>query len=233
MRTAIILGFLMLCCTVLLAGDAAEQPFKSVPSVPPLLAKLDQDIDGANKQCEKRISDARAACIASLKRTLEAETKKGNLDGANEVKAKVKALEEEQPKVGVKAMIPAAATRFGKHSYLAVTMIGVTWEQAREMCQKMGGDLVVIDSKEEAKFIVGLCSTRTQIWIGGQKVGDQWKWVDGKAVDRSSWAPNFPNPRVGDDYMLLGGLGLWANEVGPNSNPREVVWGFVCEWPSE
>ena len=32
-------------CTALLAGDSADQPFKSVPSVPPLLAKLDQEIE--------------------------------------------------------------------------------------------------------------------------------------------------------------------------------------------
>ena len=46
---------------------------------------------------------------------------------------------------------------------------GMTWTEAEEYCENLGGHLVVISSEEEQKFVSGLLSSRLEYyWIGGQ-----------------------------------------------------------------
>ncbi|KAF5903219.1 C-type lectin domain family 4 member E-like, partial [Clarias magur] len=55
----------------------------------------------------------------------------------------------------------------------------MTWSSSREKCQELGGDLVIINSNEEHKFLVGAMNrfSNSLHWIGLRKVG-WWLWVD-------------------------------------------------------
>ncbi|KAG7334761.1 hypothetical protein KOW79_001357 [Hemibagrus wyckioides] len=58
----------------------------------------------------------------------------------------------------------------------------MSWISSREKCQELGGDLVIINSKQEHKFLVGAMNTfiNSLHWIGlrnAEKEG-RWLWVD-------------------------------------------------------
>ncbi|XP_030019105.1 asialoglycoprotein receptor 1-like [Sphaeramia orbicularis] len=64
----------------------------------------------------------------------------------------------------------------------------LTWSSSRAWCQTKGGDLLIINSKEEQSFIFASSQTvdqaDTRLWIGmtdTEKEGE-WKWVDGSQV---------------------------------------------------
>ncbi|OWF42800.1 G-protein coupled receptor GRL101 [Mizuhopecten yessoensis] len=80
---------------------------------------------------------------------------------------------------------------------LDTSMFGVTWIQARDKCNDVGGHLATIGSKAEMTFIHYLL---TKIWgnfvkgeayIGLQKVlvddDIQYRWIDGSALTYTAW----------------------------------------------
>ncbi|XP_062384506.1 C-type lectin domain family 4 member A-like [Sardina pilchardus] len=66
------------------------------------------------------------------------------------------------------------------------------WSEARQVCQAMGADLVTIESKEEQDYIVGLGKW---VWIGLQRSGMSWTWVNGRQLSTGPtfWEPGQPN----------------------------------------
>ncbi|XP_042565677.1 CD209 antigen-like [Clupea harengus] len=65
----------------------------------------------------------------------------------------------------------------------------------------LGGDLVIIDSEEEQKFVSGF---KKRVWIGAVKTEGTWKWVDGKVLgDAGYWAEGEPNDYQGEEENCL------------------------------
>ncbi|XP_040909025.1 hepatic lectin-like isoform X5 [Toxotes jaculatrix] len=92
------------------------------------------------------------------------------------------------------------------------------WEQSRRWCQREGGDLVKIDSREEQIFLVNrvreeINNTEEKFWIGltDSKEEGKWFWVDGSPLNTSLtfWASVEPddwteeNPD-GEDCVRMG-----------------------------
>ncbi|XP_039675700.1 CD209 antigen-like protein E isoform X2 [Perca fluviatilis] len=82
-----------------------------------------------------------------------------------------------------------------------------TWFRSREYCQQRGADLVVINSKEEQKFVTELSKdgeSWTGLWDGLRqrewklRQGD-WKWVDGSPLTETFWASGLPQD---NRYMI-------------------------------
>ncbi|KAL7855606.1 hypothetical protein AOLI_G00192100 [Acnodon oligacanthus] len=68
-----------------------------------------------------------------------------------------------------------------RNSYYYVSTVRKTWAEARQDCRERGADLVVINSREEQKFIY----TEDQyVWIGlsDRHAEGEWKWVDGSPL---------------------------------------------------
>ena len=153
------------------------------------------------------------------------------------------------------AAIPNTAIEFSGHSYIHFQE-RVTWEEAKAICERLGGHLVVIDSKEENDFIVkslfkgasdyGGDHSR-QKWIGAyENINGEFVWVfpNGKKLTDTynNWWKLDPLPyRKGDPlyskYVQIKAihhepsvaLGSWTNNKWWNDE-NHVRLGFICEW---
>lgn len=85
------------------------------------------------------------------------------------------------------------------HSY-QVVISDVSWEQAKEDCERAGGYLARINSEEEFNYIINMLNnggyTKNHFYLGGRRNsnGDKYYWVkddefmDGCLNDADSWA---------------------------------------------
>ena len=82
------------------------------------------------------------------------------------------------------------------------------WNDARAVCQSLGGDLVVINSGEENDFVYKLVIeqktvTQGKAWIRLKKnpVNSKWYWVDRTPLEGQyeNWSPGEPNNDGGNE----------------------------------
>ncbi|MHC4501972.1 MAG: SUMF1/EgtB/PvdO family nonheme iron enzyme [Planctomycetota bacterium] len=124
---------------------------------------------------------------------------------------------------------------FGGHRYKLFTQ-QMTWPDAKAFCERQGGHLVTITSKEESDFVVDLTRrVNGRYWIGftDGRVEGTWEWVTGEPVKFTAWAEGQPNSMDGDqDYGIINGSeydSLWDDNGDHNVRARGGN-GFVCEW---
>lgn len=85
----------------------------------------------------------------------------------------------------------------------------MNWTMAREWCWiNNHTDMVVIQNQEENNFLLNILPDRTgspYYWIGIKKINGNWTWVgtNGTWVGNSSWAPNEPNNKLGEECVEL------------------------------
>ena len=128
-----------------------------------------------------------------------------------------------------------------EHGYELV-VADVSWTEAAQRCQEMGGRLVTINDEEEFNTIIALAEEQgvPRLWIGCHRVNGQLVWEDG-STGYERWAKGEPtyvdiNDQVAEDYVML-----WDNNGwGYNDNRNDPIadypqWysgtvGFVCEY---
>uniref|UniRef100_A0A3Q3VQN5 C-type lectin domain-containing protein n=1 Tax=Mola mola TaxID=94237 RepID=A0A3Q3VQN5_MOLML len=111
-----------------------------------------------------------------------------------------------------------------------VSTLKKNWTMSRLDCIARGGDLVIIDSREEQVFVHSLLKPSQNVWIGltdHDKEG-VWKWVDGSPVTAFYWQSGQPNSFNGnqDCVELLHeskGAGEW------NDDGCFAVQNWICE----
>ncbi|XP_041857233.1 CD209 antigen-like protein C isoform X1 [Melanotaenia boesemani] len=114
----------------------------------------------------------------------------------NQLKANLSKLTEEMNKLKhlstQKKTCPAGWRTFSCSCYILSTTSG-SWDQGREDCRGRGGDLVVIDSDEEQKFLSEF--TKELCWIGlnDKETEGTWRWVDGSPLNLTFWASEQPD----------------------------------------
>uniref|UniRef100_A0A667YUP9 C-type lectin domain-containing protein n=1 Tax=Myripristis murdjan TaxID=586833 RepID=A0A667YUP9_9TELE len=74
----------------------------------------------------------------------------------------------------------------------------LNWDQSRSRCEKLGGQLVKIDSKDEQVRVALFSTQQNKFWIGltDQETEDEWLWVDGSRLDKrfdSFWSGKEPD----------------------------------------
>ena len=132
----------------------------------------------------------------------------------------------------VKKHSPAKESTYGGHTYRYFSN-KVTWTEAKQICNKLGGHPVTIGSKAENDFVSGLISS--SIWLGttDEKQEGTFMWVDGSAMSYSNWAAGEPN----NDTSSAEGCENYVSMYGPDSELigqwndvfNYAQYGFICE----
>ena len=106
------------------------------------------------------------------------------------------------------------------------------WNDARAVCQGLGGDLVVINSGEENDFLFKMVTEQETVikgkaWIGLKRNTDdsKWYWIDGTPLEGNyqNWQAGEPNNHSGheDCGHFFESKGRW------NDHKCEMTEGFV------
>ena len=121
---------------------------------------------------------------------------------------------------------PKDASEFQRHAYKFFPE-DLTWHQAKNRCEEMGGHLPTVASAAENEFIANLAKKGIPqlgnhgAWLGAtdeQKEGD-WQWIDGKLMDFNVWGPGQPNNKDNAEHYLM----LWLPESQWSDQPDESI----------
>ncbi|XP_056622951.1 C-type lectin domain family 4 member M-like [Triplophysa dalaica] len=102
-----------------------------------------------------------------------------------------------------------------------------SWSDSRQFCRNRGGDLVIINTEEEQKYISSLVEERA--WIGLsdiEKEGDM-KWVDNTPLTKGFWTKNEPNNDGNEDCVEIWNPKQSLNNWNDLPCLKEIKW--VCE----
>jgi hypothetical protein len=121
----------------------------------------------------------------------------------------------------------------------------ITWTEAKEDCEKRGGYLVTITSKEEQTYIRQLIARNGKkgfYWMGGYVENKKWLWVTGEEFKYKNWLVT-PTSANGTKVMFLrtrgtstntDHIGKWAEHNGEILvNDWNGFPGYICEWDAE
>ncbi|XP_068083923.1 uncharacterized protein [Anabrus simplex] len=130
---------------------------------------------------------------------------------------------------------------FNSSCYLFVSYPEVTWRTAQQTCRDKKAELASIQSPDEENFVTtnirksAEYSTSAVYWLGGQLVGEEWKWMDESPMSFSAWLPGQavePSATclgvqwVSSPSLLLSGL-YWQPQR------CTTVGGYVCKRVSQ
>ena len=147
----------------------------------------------------------------------------------------------EKPEKPEASAAPEESPAPREHGYELV-VADVSWTEAAQRCQEMGGQLVTINDEEEFNTVIALAEEQgvPRLWIGCHRVNGQLVWEDG-TTGYEAWAKGEPtyvdiNDQVAEDYVMLWNNNGW----GYNDNRNDPIadypqWysgtvGFVCEY---
>ena len=157
-----------------------------------------------------------------------------------------------------KLSIPEDAFQYKGHYYYYYGE-SMSWEEAEEECEKLGGHLVTFSGENEESMVWGYVKKfDTPAWIGLCNEGfidiiyksfeDDWKWVTGEKVKYTNWAKNQPNhqyydfEKSYDQYVAIGKgnevttsdvdakTPSWGDFDGIYSVTSGTIKGYICEW---
>ncbi len=133
--------------------------------------------------------------------------------------------------------MPLAKGEYNGHRY-EVYDVNLTWKEAKEFCESIGGYLATVSSDDENSYILNLTrqGSMQNYWIGGYKAQDNWFWVNGESFSYSNWAPGEPNNQGSsgnsEAYTHIDGnkSRKW-NDIGNNAEGYGLKsFGLVCEY---
>ena len=135
--------------------------------------------------------------------------------------------------------IPDEAEMFNGSYYKVYNTI-MSWHEAKEYAEALGGHLATINSQDEQSFIESLIQGeyKQEYWLGGtdEVQEGEWVWVTGEPFTFTNWASGEPNNSGGIEHYLiiintwsnLNLFGLWNDGTADGSNSI----GFIVEWIS-
>ncbi|XP_053302295.1 C-type lectin domain family 4 member E isoform X2 [Pleuronectes platessa] len=125
--------------------------------------------------------------------------------------------------------------------------VTLTWNESRKQCKSMRGDLVVINSREEQRFLQTrlrgkMENDEDKFWIGltDSKKEDEWLWVDKTRLDQSwqFWLGKEPdnwngeNPD-GENCVRMGEKDGAEDLKTWNDQSCKSVQKSICEKPEK
>lgn len=139
---------------------------------------------------------------------------------------------------------------YNKHYYSAINA-EITWEDAKEYCEILGGHLATVTDSVEEPAIEKTAIHFHEYYLGGtdsNKEGD-WKWVTGEDWHYTNWEKGKPDNQTrfldkyvktkGEDYLVYRNfldfkisVKKWDDciENLADYTDYDYLVGFVCEW---
>lgn len=113
----------------------------------------------------------------------------------------------------------------------------ITWKEAKQKCEELGGHLATISSDEEQAIIVNnpFINPEIQYWIGGSNEPNEnketeWGWITKEEWNYENWKEGEPNNINDQEHYLMLGLESenykWIN----SSNSNDGITGYICEY---
>ena len=130
----------------------------------------------------------------------------------------------------------------GEHTYLCYSE-NISWEKAKEKCDKLGGYLATVSDQEELDKVIAAAAGNglTYVWIGCHRENGNLVWENGETIDFAKWAAGEPSYKDGgdgavEDYILLwNNNGKWFYNDSRNDPCQDYGYmfngkiGYVCE----
>jgi thiol-disulfide isomerase/thioredoxin len=165
---------------------------------------------------------------------LSATISKPSIEASVDIEPDTPNLGSKGQKVTIYITLPSGVVFFNNHCY-KVFSYPLSWEEAKQACEKMGGYMACITNPEENNFIINLAgkisfSEHSCLWIGGRKNPSTgaWEWNTGESLGMRD---NLVIEDSNESYLNLRlKSGLW--EDYPLRGEKVGQQGFVCEWSS-
>lgn len=125
---------------------------------------------------------------------------------------------------------------------------GMTWSEAKQKCEKMGGHLVTITSENEQTIIEALLKeegVKNNYWIGAEKnANGAIQWITGEKFSYRNFKVGQPDSIIEDAIMIYRNnnpyspgncFGLWNDLKKDGTCKGEAFFGvnnfgYICEW---
>ncbi|XP_034003333.1 CD209 antigen-like protein E isoform X1 [Trematomus bernacchii] len=123
---------------------------------------------------------------------------------------------------------PEGWKMFSCSCYLFLSTEKRSWEQSRDNCTAGGADLVIVDSKEEQKFIASKIKEPTWIGLNDTEEEGTWKWVDGSPLNLNLtfWSTAQPDNFDGEDCVEIRSI---VHSQSWNDRPCTNDQHWICE----
>lgn len=208
-----------------------------------LIDKLAAFEESEREKLEKLLSEKRSAVVKVLEELAEAESKKGNLDGALEIRETIVELggQPSGAKMPVATVTPAANWQVpddavlyrGDYYKVYALAAPITWDEARTRCQAVGGEIGWIDRNEDIQELrrwmqpVVDAKGHSPIWMGARKdQAGKWLWIDGDPVAANFWASPSDAISGAEATAMIRWIGSFKA-----ANPENArVIGYLCRW---
>ncbi|MBO4901537.1 MAG: hypothetical protein J5518_01905 [Lachnospiraceae bacterium] len=122
---------------------------------------------------------------------------------------------------------------FNGHSYKYIDT-AVSWTEAHDLCNSLGGHLVSINSPEEQEFIENEFNG-LMVWIGAYNNGayggdkNDWRWVTDEEWSYTNFADGEPSNSSGEEWFGCIWTDMKWNDLR-EGDPGSRLSGFICEF---
>ena len=103
----------------------------------------------------------------------------------------------------------------------------MSFDKAKSTCEKYESELISNVNKEVAKFLKNNGKFKQRIWLGGEKIKNQWKWKDGTAIPDNFWARGQPDHKNDENCLVL--VEKQGLHDFPCRSPRKLVPWYICQ----
>ena len=81
----------------------------------------------------------------------------------------------------------------------------MTWSEAQDYANRLGGNLVTINDAAEEAWLQETFGTEVRLWTGLNDLDseDSFVWASGEEVTYTNWAPSEPNDSGNEDFVVM------------------------------